>query len=145
MKRFTNGICVLLVCVMVLSTAAIAAEPVEPRGSDFFLYSSVYFWRKTGQTYEIWFDVLGTDIMLELGARKIVVQRSTDGENWVTARTILKEDYPQMTEANSLRYANCVTFAATNGYCYRAIVYLYARNSTGIGSMMETTAVLDLR
>ena len=145
MKRFIKGISVLLVCVMLLSTVAIAAEPVEPRGSDFFLYSSVYFWRKTGQTYEIWFDVTGKGTMQELGARKIVVQRSTDGENWVTARTILKEDYPQMTETNCVRYTNCVTFAATNGYCYRAIVYLYARNSTGIGSMMETTAVLDLR
>ena len=145
MKRLTKGICVLLVCVMVLSTAAIAAEPVEPRGSDFFVYSSVYFWRKTGQTYEIWFDVTSKGNMLELGARKIVVQRSVDGENWVTARTILKEDYPHMTEMDTFRYTNCVTFAATNGYCYRAIVYLYARNSTGIGSMMETTTVLDLR
>ena len=145
MKRFIKGICVLLVCVMVLSTAAIAAEPVEPRGSDFFLYSSVFFWRKTGQTYEIWFDVLTKGTMQELGARKIIVQRSTDGENWVTARTILKEDYPHMTTTDNFDYANCVTFAATNGYCYRAIVYLYARNSTGMGSMMETTAVLDLR
>ena len=145
MKRLVKGISVLMVCIMVLSTVAIAAEPVEPRGSDYFVFSSVYFWRKTGQTYEIWFDVTTKGIMQELGARKIVVQRSTDGVNWVTARTILKEDYPQMTIADDFRYTNCVTFAATNGYCYRAIVYLYARNSTGFGSMMETTAVLDLR
>ena len=145
MKRFVKGISVLLVCIMVLSTVAIAAEPVEPRGSDFFLYSSVYFWRKTGQTYEIWFDVTTKGIMDELGARKIVVQRSTDGVNWVTARTILKEDYPHMTTTDDLQYSNCVTFAATNGYCYRAIVYLYASNSTGFGSMRETTAMLDLR
>lgn len=145
MKRLTKGISVLLVCIMLLSTVAIAAEPVEPRGSDFFLYSSVYFWRKTGQTYEIWFDVLTKGIMQELGARKIVVQRSTDGINWVTARTILKEDYPNMTTLDDLQYSNCVTFAATNGYCYRAAVYLYARNSTGFGSMCETTAILDLR
>lgn len=145
MKRLTKGICVLLVCVMVLSTVAIAAEPVEPRGSDFFAYSCVYFWRKTGQTYEIWFDVTTKGIMQEVGARKIIVQRSTDGENWVTARTILKEDYPHMTTLDDFQYTNCVTFAATNGYCYRAVVYLYARNSTGFGSMRETTTVLDLR
>ena len=145
MKRFVKGISVMLVCLMLLSTAAIAAEPVEPRGSDFFAYSSVYFWRKTGQTYEIWFDVTTKGMMQEVGARKIVVQRSTDGANWVTARTILKEDYPHMTTTNNIGYANCVTFAATNGYCYRAIVYLYARNSTGVGIMRETTAMFDLR
>ena len=51
-----------------------------------------------------------------------------------------------MTDDNTFGYANYVPFTATSGYSYRAIVYLYAKNSSGgTGTMRETTALLDLR
>lgn len=145
MKRFTRCICFLMVCVMLCATTAFAAETVEPRASMFFVGSSVYFWHTSGNSYEIWFDVTGKGSMTELGASEIEVQRSTDEENWTTVRTYYKEDYSQMTKSSTTSYANCVPFTATTGYSYRAIVYLYARNSSGTGNMRETTAILDLR
>ena len=145
MKQFTKRICILLVCVMMFTTTAFAAGPVEPRGSNFFVCSSVYFWNTSGRNYEIWFDVTSKGTMIELGASEIVVQRSTDEQNWTTVRTYYMEDYSQMTESNSYTYANCVPFTATSGYAYRAIVMLYARNSSGRGYMQEVTATVDLR
>ena len=145
MKRFTQCICILLVCAMMLTTTAFAAETVEPRGSDFFVGSSVYFWNTSGRNYEIWFDVTAKGTMTELGASEIRVQRSTDEVNWTTVRTYYKEDYSQMTDTNTGHHVDCVPFTATNGYSYRAIVYLYARNSSGSATMRETTALLDLR
>ena len=145
MKKFTQCVCILLVCVMMFTTTAFAAETVEPRGSNFFSASSVYFWNTSGRNYEIWFDVTSKGTMTELGASEIVVQRSTDERNWTTVRTYYKEDYSQMTESNSFMYANCVPFTATTGYSYRAIVMLYARNSSGSGYMQEVTEILDLR
>ena len=145
MKQFTKCICILLVCVMMFTTTAFAAETVEPRGSNFFAASSVYFWNTTGLNYQIWFDVTAKGTMTELGASEIVVQRSTDERNWTTVRTYYKENYYQMTNDNTFSYANCVPFTATAGYSYRAIVMLYARNSSGSGYMQETTALLDLR
>ena len=145
MKRFTQCICILLVCVMMFTTTAFAAETVEPRASDFFWSSSVYFWKTSGLNYQIWFDVTAVGTMTELGASEIVVQRSTDERNWTTVRTYYKENYSQMTNDNTFSYANCVPFTATAGYSYRAIVMLYARNSSGSGYMQETTTVLDLR
>ena len=145
MKQFTKCICILLVCVMMFTTTAFAAETVDPRGSNFFSASSVYFWNTTGLNYQIWFDVTAKGTMTELGASEIVVQRSTDERNWTTVRTYYKENYSQMTNDNTFSYANCVPFTATAGYSYRAIVMLYARNSSGSGYMQETTTVLDLR
>ena len=145
MKQFTKCICILLVCVMMFTTTAFAAETVDPRGSNFFSASSVYFWNTTGLNYQIWFDVTAKGTMTELGASEIVVQRSTDEQNWTTVRTYYMEDYSQMTESNSFMYANCVPFTATTGYSYRAIVMLYARNSSGSGYMQEVTATVDLR
>ena len=144
MKRFTQVICILLVCIMVFSTTAFAAEAPESRASMFFARSSVYFWNTSGRNYQIWFDVTAVDQMYELGASKIVLERSTDESNWETVRTYYKEDYSQMTRSSTTSYANCVSFTATTGYSYRAIVTLYARNSSGTGTMREQTAILDL-
>lgn len=146
MKCFTKYICLLLVCVMMVTTTAFAAETVDPRASNYFAASSVYFWNTSGRNYEIWFDVTAVSTMAELGTSKIQVQRSTDESNWTTVRTYYKEDYSQMTDDNTVGYANCVPFTATTGYSYRAIVTLYAKNrSGGTGTMRETTALLDLR
>lgn len=145
MKRFTRCIAFLLVCVMMVSTTAFAAEVPEPRASNFFMASSVYFWNTSGNSYEIWFDVTAVGTMMELGASEITVQRSTDERNWTTVRTYYKENYSQMTDTTTTHHVDCVPFTATTGYSYRAIVYLYARNSSGTGTMRETTALLDLR
>lgn len=145
MKRFTRCICLLLVCVMMFSTTALAAETAEPRGSDFFAASSVYFWNTSGRNYQIWFDVTAKSTMQKLGASEITVQRSTDNSNWTTVQTYYMANYPQMISTNTSRAANYVSFTATAGYSYRAIVYLYAKNSSGEGNMRETTAILDLR
>ena len=146
MKRFTRCICLLLVCVMMFSTTAFAAETEDTRASMFFAGSSVYFWNTSGRNYEIWFDVTAVGTMAELGTSKIQVQRSTDEVNWTTVRTYYKEDYSQMIRSQTAHHADCVSFTATNGYSYRAIVTLYAKNSSGgTGTMREVTEILDLR
>lgn len=146
MKRFSRIICIVLVLVTVLSTTAFAAEPVEPRGSNYFWSSSVYFWHVSGSQYQIWFDVTAKDLMNELGASQIIVEQSTDLVNWTPVKTYYKSSYPQMTtKATTASYDNYVTYYPTSGYAYRAIVTLYAKNSSGYGEMDEVTATLDLR
>lgn len=146
MKRLSQILCMILVCAMIFSTTAFAAEVPDPRGSNFFMSSSVYFWHASGSQYQIWFDVTAVGGMDELGAREIKVQRSTDLENWTTVKTYTKASYPQMTTTSGTGdYMNYVTYNATSGYAYRAVVELYAKNSTGSAYMTEVTATLDLR
>lgn len=145
MRRFTQLVCLVLVFVTVFSTVAFAAETPQPRASMFFMSSSVYFWHVSGNDYQVWFDVTAKSTMQKLGASKIKVQRSTDEVNWTTVQTYNMADYSQMTTSNAATYINKVPFSATTGYSYRAIVTLYAKNSSGTGEMNEYTAILDLR
>lgn len=146
MKRFIQIVCLTLVFVTVISTTAFAAESVDPRASMFFSRSSVYFWHVSGSQYQIWFDVTAVSGMDELGTSQIVVERSTDLVNWTPVKTYYKSSYSQMTTKDvSARYVNYVTYYPTDGYAYRAIVTLYAKNSSGTGEMDEVTATLDLR
>lgn len=145
MKRFSQLVCLILVFAMVMSTTAFAAEQPNPRASNFFTASSVYFWHVSGSSYQIWFDVTAVGTMQKLGCSQIRVQRSKDEVNWSTVKTYDMDDYSQMTKSNTASYANCVSYTATSGYSYRAIVTLYAKNSSGTGEMDEQTAILDLR
>lgn len=145
MKRLSQILCMIMVFVTVLSTAAFAAETPAPRASNFFMSSSVYFWHVSGDNYQVWFDVTALSTMQKLGASKIKVQRSTDKVNWTTIKTFNMDDYSQMTTTNTGHYVNCVPYTATSGYYYRAVVTLYAKNSSGTGEMDEVTATLNLR
>lgn len=145
MKRFVQIICFMLVFLTVMSTTAFAAETPDPRASNYFGASSVYFWHVSGNSYQIWFDVTAVGTMKELGVSEIVVERSTDEVNWETVRTYYKSSYPQMIDTNSTRHASYVPFTATTGYSYRAVVTLYAKNSSGTAEMTEDTEILDLR
>lgn len=145
MKRFSQILCLVLVFVMILSTTAFAAEAATPRASNYFMASSVYFWRSSGNNYQIWFDVTALGTMKKLGASYIVVERSEDLDDWDYVCSYDMDDYSQMIDTNVARHVDCVPFTATTGYAYRAIVTLYAKNSSGTGEMDETTTVLDLR
>ena len=146
MKRFSQSICVILILSLVLSMSTFAAEIPDSRSSRFFAASSVYFWHASGNQYQIWFDVTAVGGMDELGTSKITVERSTDLVNWSPIKTYYKSSYPQMTTTSeTCWYTNYVTYYPADGYAYRAVVELYARNSTGSAYMTETTALLDLR
>ena len=146
MKRFSQIVCMILVFATVLGTTAFAAETVEPRGSNYFAASSVYFWHVSGSQYQIWFDVTAKSMMTELGTSVIKVERSTDLVNWSPAGTYYKSSNTQMTTtAGTASYANYIPYTPTTGYAYRAIVTLYAKNSSGYGELDVQTAILDLR
>lgn len=144
MKRFIQILSVMMAMAIFLATPAFAAEAVSPRASSFFMSSSVYFDDVAGSRVDVWFDVTALGIMNELGTSKIKVQKSTDLEDWTTVQTYYKEDYSQMTDTNTGRHADCVPFYPTDGYYYRAVVTLYAKNSSGSATMTTYTPVLDL-
>lgn len=132
MKRFMKCLSLVLVMAMLIPTTTMA---VEPRGSYYFMCSSVYLYREQAadRTFEVWFDVTATHSMEKLGASVIKVQRSSDGENWTTMRTYTKESYSQMICEDTIRHAACVTYTGTSGYYYRAYIELYAEDSSGTG------------
>lgn len=145
MKRFTQIVCILLVFAMLMPFSVMAAENGASRASNYFWSSSVYFWKVSGSSYQIWFDVTAVGTMAKLGTSYILVERSTDLVNWESVRTYDMANYSQMTDSNVARHVDCVPFTATSGYAYRAIVTLYAKNSSGTGEMDATTPLLDLR
>ena len=144
MKRLIQVTSMLLIMAIFLTTPAFAFEVIDQRASYYFTSGSAYFNMVSSTRVDVWFDVTATGTMTELGASKIKVQRSTDEVNWTTVQTYYKADYPQMTDDNTTTHDACVPFYYTDGYYYRAVVTLYAKNSNGYGEMDTVSATLDL-
>lgn len=150
MKHFTRFVCFLLVMSLLLVTPVSATEetvltPSSARTSSYFLSYSVYLHRTSDTTFEVWFDVVGTYIMQEIGATVIKVQRSADGENWTTMLTYRVANHPGMICENTVGHSYGVSYnVGTSGYYYRAYVVLYAKNSSGFGEMYKYTSKMLL-
>ena len=128
MKRFTRCVCLLLVMAI---TLVIPAYAVEGRASNYFWSSSVYLYKLSGTTFEAWFSVDAVGIMDELGASVIKIQRSSDGENWMTMRTYTKGGYSNLICKDTGCHASYITYTGVSGYYYRAFYILYAKDSNG--------------
>lgn len=141
MKRIIQCVCLTLVFSMLLAFPALA---VDNRASSYFISSSVYLYKTSSTTFEAWFEVDALGTMEELGASLIKIQRSSDGVNWTTMKTVTKEDDSDLICGNTGSHASCVAYTGTTGYYYRAYIELYAKNSSGTGTWNRYTSSMRL-
>ena len=140
MNKSVKLICILIIGALLV--LPVSAESATPYSSIFFgSYDATLY--KAGMTeLEVYFDVVSTGTMEELGASFIKVQRSADGEHWVTAKTYYPEEFPQMIVKNTYVVYDYVPYSAYADYYYRAYVTFYAKNSRGNGEMYQYTETI---
>ena len=147
MKKTTRFVCMILVFALFLALPAQTVNAAESRESAFFAAYDTDLEKTGTKSFRIWFDVdanSGTN-MQQLGVSEIVVYRSADKQSWTRMTTYRKSIYPQMIAYNTISYVNYVTYAnAIPGYYYRAYVFFYAKNSTGVAELDEYTEIIKM-
>lgn len=141
MKKFIKGICLLLVMATLLSTSAFAATSSEPSGTYSLYFHSycTYCCQISDNQLEVWFDVIAKENMEKLGAEKIKIQKSSDGENWLTVMTFLSSYYDHLLAENTDFHSDYVTYRGVSGCYYRACVTIYAENNSGTSRITAYT------
>ena len=140
MNKTIRIICIVMAIALLLVTP-ICAEESSTYSSAFISSYDSFIDNPSGKTLEIWFDVVGTGKMDEIGAESIELYRSSNGTNWTLVKTFLPEDYPQMIcEDTGMNY-DCVTYTGSYGYYYKAYVTFYAANSRGCGNDYDYSEV----
>lgn len=139
MKRITKLVLLLVVCSMVMTVPAHAMEQNQ-RASSYFNSYRAYCYKASSTDLQVYFGVIATGVMDEVGANSITVQRSSDGTNWTTVKTYTKASYPQLKATDISFHSGYVSYTASSGYYYRAIVEFYARNNNGTGYHYYYTA-----
>lgn len=122
--------------LMIVSTSTFA---MDARASIRIVTSSTRI--KIGVDSNLWvyFSVDAISIMDDIGASRITIQRY-NGSRWITESTLTPEDMPEMQTSNELRHSAAVPYSPMySGYSYRAVVDVYATNSTGTSTKTLTS------
>lgn len=144
MKRFIRYLSFLLATVILLSFPVCATGEVDQRSSDYFACYSAYLREKDSFNFEIVFSITARRIMEELGAKRIRVQISSDGENWATTQTYTRETHPAFINYNNITHDYSFSYNGSRGFYYRAVITFHAKDATGSAAYTIYTPVFQL-
>lgn len=144
MKSFVRYVSFLVATVVLLSFPVCATEEVAPRSSSYFFSHSAYLREEDSFNFSIVFRISAIGVMDELGAKRIKVQISSDGENWATTQTYTRDTHPQFIDTNTAYHSYEFNYNGSRGYYYRAIITYYAKNDTGSAVYTVYTPVIQL-
>lgn len=132
---FRNVIALFLIIVFAVPSTVFAAEaePVTPCASYYLSSYSAYVYVTTAGQVQVWFDVMGTGDMDEIGSLRIVLYESSDNKNWSIVKTFLHDSTSGMLFEDDYYVSSHVSWSggSTNKY-YKAYVCVWAgKNGTG--------------
>lgn len=135
-KKILRGMSLLFAILMIVSTSTFA---MDARASSRIAATSARI--KIGVDNNLWvyFSVDAVSIMDDIGASKIAIQRYS-GSHWITESTLTPEDVPEMQTTDDIWHSAAISYSPKySGYSYRAVVDIYATNSTGTSTKTLTS------
>ena len=109
-----------------LTVHAAEQEEIMPRESLYLNMSSTYIADMGNGEMQIWFDVMGTGYMDEIGVLSIQLYESTNNVTWTRVKTFLYEENPGMLAYNDYQHVSHVTYQGIAGRYYKAYVCIWA-------------------
>jgi len=136
------AICIVVSLVQPIAVDASQVSDVAPCASYYLDAYNTYICAVGGGNIQIWFEVMGTDDMDEIGTLSIVLYESTDNSNWTWVDTFLHEDYEEMLIEDDFWYMNYVPYDGVAGRYYKAYVCIWAgKDGGGDSRYMWATSV----
>lgn len=127
------AICLVLSIAIPVGATAVTTDSAAPRASYYLDSYSAYVYVTASGQVQVWFDVMGTGDMDEIGALKIYLYESSDNRNWSIVKTFLHESTGGMLFEDDYYISSHVSWAngSTSKY-YKAYVCVWAgKNGTG--------------
>lgn len=134
-KKVTCGVLSALL-LMLVSTTAFA---LDTRASSRIMSYSAESRVGSDGDLNIFFSITASSTMEVIGASRIDVQRYS-GSRWVTECAITVEDEPKMQTSDAVRHSAIITYTPSYSESdYRAVVTVYAKDSSGFSTAQVTT------
>ena len=134
MRKTIKSLALLLAIAVLLAMPVHAAEgnQITPRESTVMSQYCTYLYVPSGNTIQIWFELVGTRVLDRIGVLRVEIQRSFNGVAWTTMQTYEYTDYPTMMATDKLSHDSYVTHYGTYGYYYRAKVTIFGQKGSDI-------------
>ena len=140
-KRF----CVLLFALLLLFGLSTAAYAIDARASDYFSFTDVRAYAKSGGKILFEVDINATHTMQEVGASEIYVYEQQDDGSWDNVYTFTMDDHPYLIETNTAGAFVDATYQGSVGKDYYAAVACYAKDSNGYECLYFETPVVTAK
>ena len=135
---FLRIVATVLILACVFPVTAMAAQP---RASDYLSSYSGYVYPAAWGKIQVWFEVLGTNDMDEIGSLEIRLYESTDNENWSWVKTFDYTDNAGMLAYDDWSHTGHVEYSGTIGRYYKAYICIWAgKNGAGDTRYFWTSA-----
>lgn len=90
------ALCLALVLIVPISANAVESDTIMPLASYYLDAYSAYVYVTANGQVQVWFDVMGTGNMDEIGTLTIKLYESTNGTTWTRVETFLHDSTPGM-------------------------------------------------
>ena len=137
------ALCLVFALLTPVAVYAAEATPITPYASYYLDSYNTYIYRVgTDGEIHIWFDVMGTGDMDEIGVLSIILYESTDNTNWTRVKTFSHENYSSMLVEDDWYHASYVSYQGSESKYYKAYVCIWAgKNGGGDTRYMWATMV----
>ena len=130
MKKRITSLLLAMLLLLNLPTVACAAGD-SSRASNYFGFTDVRAYAKSGGKILIEIDVDATHLMQEVGAAEVYIYEQQSNGDYEVVYTYTKEAYPQLIWTNQACAYVDITHQGTVGRNYFALVSCYAKDSRG--------------
>ena len=136
------AVCLVLSLTVPMTVRATGNGEIMPYASDYLdLYNS-YICDVGSGKIEIWFEVMGTGDMDDIGVLSIELYRINSNGSLTWLKTFLYEDYDTMLAEDDWYHCSCVSYQGTAGTRYKAYVCIWAgKNGNGDSRYMWANMV----
>lgn len=107
--------------------SAATPETIQPYASKYLTSYNTYICDMGSGNIQIWFDVMGTGTMDELGTLRIMLyESSNNGSSWTWVKTFTHENYSSMLAYDNYFHCSYVSYQGSSSKIYKAYVCIWA-------------------
>lgn len=109
------------------SVSAATIENIQPYASKYLSVYSAYVYVTSSGEVQVWFDVMGTGDMDEIGALSIILYESSNGTTWTRVKSFLHESTSGMLFEDDYYVSSHVSWTGgSTSKQYKAYVCVWA-------------------
>ena len=134
------ALCLIFSIVFPFSVSATTEEIVQPYASRYLTAYNTYICRVNGNEIQIWYEVMGTGDMDEIGVLSIELYEVNSDNSLTWIKTFLFEDYDTMLVYDDWYHCSYVSYHGSSTKTYKAYVGIWAgKNGSGDTRYMWST------
>lgn len=136
--RLTALLLVIIVAIPV--SASELGTPIAPLASYYLDSYNTYICDLGNGRFQIWFDVMGTGKMDEIGVLSIILYEVNSDGSLTRVKTFLHENYSSMLITDDYYHCSYVSYQGSSSKTYKAYVCIWAgKNGSGDTRYMWAT------